>query len=101
MRPRKRITIIDQDEQRLSRTTFLLNTRGFRVTPCSVLCDASDLQYPNVHLVICYQAVEARILPNLTDVPVLQVVEGWDSAWLVERARVLTVGKRGPRKKAA
>ncbi len=43
MRPRKKIVLVDSDEQRLSERTFLLKNKGYNVYPCELASAAIEL----------------------------------------------------------
>jgi response regulator RpfG family c-di-GMP phosphodiesterase len=43
MRPRKKVILVDSDEQRLSERTFLLRNKGYNVYPCELASSAIEL----------------------------------------------------------
>ena len=115
MRPKRRITIIDRDDFRLSSLRLMLTAAGFKVNGFGILCDTSFLRYPNADLVICYDLLDARTLVTLADVPVVHLFQGLPPTHcqaltvpanlsrgdLLSRIRVFTQRKRAPRKTVA
>ena len=125
MRPKKRILIVDSNEQSLSVRKFLLETRGYHVLDCTTSRDAlataaagdldlmiSNLAMPEVdgaELVrrakkFCPQAPAIIFSTRLRfydkDMPAeVFLPMGMDSPTeLLERIRVLLIRKRGPKK---
>ena len=110
MRPRKRILLIDSNEDRLGELRFVLEVRGYRVVRnARGQLDAIVVYWPIA------QGTAARLKKNNPDSPlvVLVPIAGafplctsadlmlWDSQSRVEfleRLRILMARKRGPKK---
>ncbi|MFC5861065.1 response regulator [Acidicapsa dinghuensis] len=123
MRPKRRILLISSSEEWLSGLRFVLETRGFRVY-AELCCDRlRELEFPqaDVALVDCDSKqldgwkFGARVKAAYPELPVLLVSEkgmgekrthaadgfhgaGHSSLELLERIRVMTSRRRGPRK---
>lgn len=129
MRPRKVILYVDVNEQRLSVRTFLLETRGFRVIsafdPAAALEILQHALPGTIDLLICDLDLKTmdgnelvrrakQLHAGLPCMIVSDTVSSFDRALaadvflpkaanlpaeLVERTRILTARKRGPKKK--
>ena len=125
MRPRKRVLCLDSDEDDLGVLTFLLETSGFRAIKATCISEAANvlLREP-VEMVIVSAAtriddaiVSVKILKGIySEIPLALLCNKRDlsekfhladmaisrvdcsSAELLERIRILTVRKRGPKK---
>ncbi len=128
MRPKKRILIVDSNEQSLSVRKFLLETRGYHVLACNTSRDALAVAAEgNLDLIIANLAMpevdgaelvrrakgfnpqtpailfSTRLRFYDKDMPAeVFIPMGMDSpSEMLERIRVLLVRKRGPRKSTA
>jgi hypothetical protein len=123
MRPRKKILLVGASEDRLSILKFMLNTRGFAVTAVVGAAPAVEqLRAQTYELLLCEHwplpgiehllnqaweidsAMHSLVLaPGLTASPAglntdaVLLRGGCSSSALLERVKVLTARKRGPR----
>lgn len=127
MRPRKLILCVDGNERALAVRRFLLETRGFRAVTATTLQEAVEvLGSQQVDLVVAElrlpqmdgNAVIGQLKQLMPELPMLLTSESVragerphqadaflgkgnsSSAELVERIRVMSARKRGPRKAA-
>jgi len=128
MRPKKNILCVDDNEQVLSVRTFLLETRGYRVTaatnPQEALAYIQNSVPGSIDLLLCDLLMPQmdgnelvrrakQLHPSLPAMIVSGTVTGYDragradvflpkgacsAAEMLERIRVLVARKRGPKK---
>ena len=128
MRPKKNILCVDDNEQVLSVRTFLLETRGYRVTaattPQEALAYLQSAPPGSIDLLLCDLLMPQmdgnelvrrakQLHPSLPAMIVSGTVTGFDragradvflpkgassAAEMLERIRVLVARKRGPKK---
>jgi two-component system response regulator CpxR len=122
MRPKKRILLIDTDEQRLSARCFLLKTHGYVAMGTSTSEEAADVLRGWVDLILAAWPLRNDPLTDLlrqviaagTGIPVIVIAKRPEDARvladailpgltttpaeLLERVKVMSRRKRGPRK---
>ena len=112
MRPKKRVLLIDTDEDRRGELKFILETCGFRVIQTALgEIDLIILQWPvsagsakrlkeaNPHTPLMVLYPVGITAPNVPSADMVMPSAGLGGrADLLERIRVLVVRKRGPRK---
>lgn len=124
MRPKKRVLCIDSDEDDLGVLTFMLETNGYRALKAKCLSEAASVLLKNgAELMIVSAAI--RIDDAITAVKILKgicphtplillchrgdlgnkfhvadmaIARNCSSAELLERIKIITARKRGPRK---
>lgn len=120
MRPKKLILLVDADENNLSILRFLIENRGFRTVAASTAKEAEiAFELASVDLVLCVTGRDIRdgLIATLKNsriyIPMILMVEkaldsihhadamilkSVTSMELIERIRVMSARKRGPRK---
>lgn len=115
-RPRKLILLVDKDEQTLSETKFMLETNGYRVIsaqkekPARLLLSVID---PNLILISGFLCLAGDLKAMAPHVPIIELREDYSevfsaadirlnpkscsTAELLERIKVMSQRKRGPR----
>lgn len=111
MRPRKRVLVLDRDDERLGVTRFVLDCAGFRVV------GKDDAQEHGAHLVVGFAPIaemeiaEAGRRLGCSSLAVRdkqpefgECATNWwlvnpETAELLEQIRIMLVGKRGPRRR--
>jgi DNA-binding response OmpR family regulator len=110
MRPRKKILLIDPDDNRRGEFKFILEVRGYRVVQTArgdadliiarwpiahSSCERLKRNNPRTPLLIIAPVAERMPLSVLADAVVWQSLPRWD---LLDRIHVMCSRKRGPRK---
>ena len=120
MRPKKKILLVCADDNHLSILRFLLENRGFRTVAASTAKEAEiAFELASVDLVLCVTGRDIRdgLITTLKNsriyIPMILMVEkaldsihhadamilkSATSMELIERIRVMSARKRGPRK---
>lgn len=114
MRPPKRVLLIDSNEYEASVTAYVLTQWGYRVLRATSITEAKRLKAPDV--VLAYfpiDAVKAQRVAKAEHVPLIFVCQKHSAdpsitadcvlvnppRWtLLDKLRILTARKRGPRK---